>query len=227
MSGPAAAPDPATLPQAVAMGSDHDMVDAIRSGSVDAFVVGEQTVQLLESAQTPYRVAMERMHDGAVTVDTDGEIMFVNESFAGMLRIQKERLLGRRLVELVDLADASVLEIMLRAHDDRQGELRLHGAEGTEVTVFASMTPLDGCKLFLLQDVTMRKLHRAIDARTRRFLAMLAHEFSNILHPIRLANERINRLAQDGDTRESTAVIRRQVERLAGLVEDLRRVNRD
>lgn len=202
-------------------------IEAIRSGSVDAFVVRDQTVQLLESAQAPYRTAMERMHDGAVTVDGDGNIMFVNESFAAMVHLAKERLVGKRLAELVDLADAAALEVMLRAADDRQGELRLHSAEGTGITVYASMTPLDGYKLFLLQDVTLRKLHRAIDTRTRRFLAMLAHEFGNILHPIRLSVERIERGTSDAVAIDSAAVIRRQVDRLSGLVEDLRRVNRE
>jgi len=207
--------------------TDQETVEAIRSGSVDAFVVGESSVQLLESAQAFYRTAMERMHDGAVTVDTDGTIAFVNESFASMVRVTKEKLIGRRFTDFVDLADAATLVVMLRAQDDRQAELRLHGAEGADVAVYASMTTLDGYKLFLLQDITLRKLHRAIDSRTRRFLAMLAHEFGNILQPIRLSVERIGRTTSDTDTREALAVIQRQVDRLAGLVDDLRRVNRE
>jgi PAS domain S-box-containing protein len=207
--------------------SEQATVDAIRSGMVDAFVVGEDSVQLLESAEAPYRTAMERMHDGAVTVDIDGTIAFVNESFASMMKTSKEKLIGRRLTEMVDLADAATLTVMLRSQEDRQSELRLRGADGADIAVYASMTSLESHKLFLLQDITLRKLHRAIDTRTRRFLAMLAHEFGNILHPIRLSVERIEQTTREADTREAAAVIKRQALRLDGLVEDLRRVNRE
>jgi PAS domain S-box-containing protein len=226
------APDASALRNEIAslrerMREAEAVYEALTNGSVDAFVVGENSVQLLETAQAFYRTAMERMHDGAVTVDSDGTIAFVNESFAQMVKMPKENLIGRGFAEFVDLADAATLMLMLRAQDDRQAELRLHGAEGADVAVFASMTSLDGYKLFLLQDITLRKLHRAIDSRTRRFLAMLAHEFGNILNPIRLSTERIGRTTTDTDTRQALAVIQRQVDRLAGLVDDLRRVNRE
>ena len=54
----------------------EDTLDAIRRGEVDALVVGgpveEHRVYTLQSADRPYRVLIEQIQEGAVTLGTDG-----------------------------------------------------------------------------------------------------------------------------------------------------------
>lgn len=66
---------------------------------------------------------------------------------------------------------------------------------------------------------------QATDARTRRFLGMLAQEFGDIIVPIREAAERIHKSKPGRDVRDAALMIDRQADRLLALVEDLRRVN--
>ena len=202
-------------------------VEAIRNGEVDAFVVGDDDIRLLASAQSPYILALERMHEGAATVAEDGTISFVNESFSSLVRVPRTTLIGQRFSDLVDLADAATVKEMLSAPGDTRHEVQMHTSDGQTVAVMASMTRFEEHRLILLQNVTQRKLHRAMDARTRRFLAMLAHEFKNILHPIQVSVDSIGLRTDDPANREALAVIRRQIARLSGLVEDLREINRD
>ena len=53
----------------------QETLDAIRSGEVDAVVVsgakGNQ-IYSLTSAEQPYRIYVERMQEGAVTIASDG-----------------------------------------------------------------------------------------------------------------------------------------------------------
>src|ERR1051326_1315485 len=66
----------------------EDTLRAIRSGKVDALIVnspkGEQ-VYTLRGAERPYRRLIEEMNEGAVTVNSDGTILYCNKQFAEMV----------------------------------------------------------------------------------------------------------------------------------------------
>jgi signal transduction histidine kinase len=114
---------------------------------------------------------------------------------------------------------------MLAARESAQAELKLRCGNGDRPITQATMTSLDGHKLFLFTDLTEQKRHEASDERTRKFLGMLAHEFRNILGPIGNSVEVLKRKQLDPDGQKSVEMIERQTGRLLGLVEDLRRIN--
>ena len=63
----------------------EETLDAIRSGEVDALVVagpeGER-VFTLRGAEHPYRVMVESMNEGAISLALDGTILYCNGAFA-------------------------------------------------------------------------------------------------------------------------------------------------
>src|SRR6476469_3964837 len=68
----------------------NDIIEAIRTGSVDALIVnGEDGHQLytLKTADQTYRVFIEKMNEGAVTLNEDGLILYSNSRFANMIQI--------------------------------------------------------------------------------------------------------------------------------------------
>jgi PAS domain S-box-containing protein len=70
----------------------EDTLDAIRNGAVDALVVkasNEQQIFTLKSADHTYRVLIESMNQGALTIAEDGTILYCNKQFS--------RLVGRPL----------------------------------------------------------------------------------------------------------------------------------
>jgi PAS domain S-box-containing protein len=200
-------------------------LEAIRKGAVDAFVVGGKQVLMLDSASAPYRTLVERMRQGAVTVQHDGSIVYANERFVAMIGVPHGRLLGSPLSALVAESDRAAFASMLAARENAQAEVKLRCANGERPIVQTTMTSLDGHKLFLFTDLTEQKRHEASDERTRKFLGMLAHEFRNILGPIGNSVEVLKRKNLDADGQKSVDMIERQTSRLLGLVEDLRRIN--
>jgi len=200
-------------------------LEAIRKGAVDAFVVGGRQVMMLDSASAPYRTLVERMRQGAVTVQPDGNIVYANERFVAMIGVPHGRLIGSTLSGLVAESDRAAFASMLAARESAQAEVKLRCANGERPVMQATMTSLDGHKLFLFTDLTEQKRHEASDERTRKFLGMLAHEFRNILGPIGNSVEVLKRKNLDADGQKSVDMIERQTGRLLGLVEDLRRIN--
>jgi PAS domain S-box-containing protein len=200
-------------------------IDAIRKGSVDAFVVGGKQVVVLDSAQAHYRTLVERMRQGAVTVESDGTIVYANERFIATIGMPHGHVVGQPLSSMIAEGDRAALKTMLAGGENAQAEIRLRCANGSRPVVLASMTSLDGHKLFLFTDLTEQKRHEASDERTRRFLGMLAHEFRNILAPISSATQLLKAKATDPECQKAADVIERQTSRLVALVDDLRRVN--
>jgi PAS domain S-box-containing protein len=200
-------------------------LEAIRRGAVDAFVVGGKQVMLLDSAVAPYRTLVEKMRQGAVTVQGDGTVVYANERFVSMIGVPHGRLIGSPISAHVAEGDRPAFSSMLAARDNAQAELRLRCGNGERPVVQVSMTSLDGHKLFLFTDVTEQKRHEASDERTRKFLGMLAHEFRNILGPIGNSVQVLKQKELDADAKKSLELIERQTGRLLGLVEDLRRIN--
>jgi PAS domain-containing protein len=64
----------------------EDMLRAIRAGEVDAIVVNggaaPAAVYTLKNASDPYRQLIEQMSEGALTLSTEGVILYCNAAFS-------------------------------------------------------------------------------------------------------------------------------------------------
>lgn len=75
-----------------------DTIDAIRMGNIDGLIVqtdkGTQLYTLRNSDQT-FRIFIEQMNEGAVTLNHDGVILYSNSRFADMLCLPLEKVIGQ------------------------------------------------------------------------------------------------------------------------------------
>ena len=82
----------------------NETLDAIRNGEVDAVVVGGphgQVVYTLQNADRPYRVLVEQMREGAVTLNAQGTILYANQSFAELIGRRSEDVVGEPIFRFV------------------------------------------------------------------------------------------------------------------------------
>src|SRR5215475_7587996 len=66
----------------------EDTLRAIREGEVDALVIDSpkgEVIYTLTSADYPYRLMIDEMNEGAVSVSPDSYILYSNRNFAGIL----------------------------------------------------------------------------------------------------------------------------------------------
>ena len=110
------------------LGEAQETLDAIRSGEVDAVVVGDadqRRIFTLESADRPYRLLVEQMREGAVTLSLDGLVLYCNQAFADLVQVPASRVVGSRFDRFV--ADAPALLAALLQRDGRS-EIALRSA---------------------------------------------------------------------------------------------------
>ncbi len=75
----------------------NDTIEAIRTGQVDALVVknnNNHQLYALKSADHTYRVFIEKMSEGAVTINKEGFILYCNLRFANLVKFPLEKVIG-------------------------------------------------------------------------------------------------------------------------------------
>jgi PAS domain S-box-containing protein len=125
----------------------EDTLRAIRAGEVDALVVaraGDDHVVTVQGADLPYRMLLDQMYAGAVTLTPKGVIAYCNERFADIVRTPRARIVGSALSRFVPPAGQATLAALLApANDTRtKGELAFRTGDGTPVPVSVTFAPL-------------------------------------------------------------------------------------
>lgn len=127
----------------------EETIRAIHFGEADAVVVeGPRGPQIytLQSADHPYRVLVEQMHEGSVTLDQDGLILYSNPKFASILGLPGGSLAGSSFPAFVGRSDSEILAALLQAAANRgysTGDVKLQATDGAAIPVRLSFTLLD------------------------------------------------------------------------------------
>ena len=127
----------------------EETLRAIRQYMVDAFVVTRSNgveVVTLSNADFPYRMMVESMNEGAVTLISDGTIFYCNARFAEMVHRDSEKLIGIRFLDLIlpdEQKTFDSLFIQAGRHGSR-GEFSLKTSSGNTIPVQLSIYELEG-----------------------------------------------------------------------------------
>jgi PAS domain S-box-containing protein len=185
----------------------------------------------------------------AITRQSDGVFLLVNDAFVRMTGFTRDEAVGRSSVEL-ELVSANVrteIATHFSSSDGRSHELPVRRKNGQIMTIMMSNThlELDGVSCFLNSAVDLTDRRAMEDALREReaqaraaeealrqanrqkddFQALLSHELRNPLTPIltsaRMLHERV-----DAEARYEIDVIVRQVKHMSRLIDDLLDVSR-
>lgn len=143
-----------------------ETIHAIRTGQVDALVVkspeGGHQLFTLKTADQTYRVFIEKMNEGAVTLNHQGLILYSNSMFASMINLPLSKVVG---LHFSDFIASSFKEIYFDLFhngwdEDSKTELCI-SRDGQEVPVQLSVTMLqldEGPALsIILTDLSFQK----------------------------------------------------------------------
>ena len=209
-------------------------LEAIRNGQIDGVVVGGEEIVLLGTAHHSYRAMVDRMQQGAVTVSSDGEVLYANDRFARMVGVSGGHILGRVIDSWFVASQRDRLRQTLAqsAEGGGQAELDIIGREGIALPVLVTGAPADasGTVTLVITDLREERRHREIEEAGRRkdeFLAVLAHELRNPLAPIRNAVQVLQWMPElKPAARQAVEIIARQSATLTRLLDDLLDINR-
>lgn len=149
----------------------EETLRALRNGEIDAIVAAGpegDRVYTLEGADEAYRIMVEEMGEGAITLSLDGLILFSNEHFASMLRRPLERVIGELLKDFFVPEDAGLISALLNSAGRRKAEVRLRTDDAASVPVYLSMKNVllsgTGCICAIITDLSDQKRYAEIAA---------------------------------------------------------------
>ena len=141
----------------------REIIDAIRSGSVDALVVNQESetkIYTLKGADQTYRVFIEKMKEGAVTLDKDCVILYSNSRFAAMVNMPLEKVIGRHFSEFIPQKYKDQFTELFKQgwEGDTKGEISILDKDEKPIPFLLSLTvlQLDGALALsvILTDLT-------------------------------------------------------------------------
>lgn len=162
----------------------EDTLDAIRQGSVDALVVkdssvGEQ-IYTLKSADYTYRVLIESMSQGALTISEEGIILYSNKQFSLMAENPLERIIGRNVNLFIHDDDLPIVaETLKQGHSsvfNSERIVRLKGKSHKEVLLSARKLPVSNDNAYMCLVVTDMTERRRAEHAKDEFISLASHQ---------------------------------------------------
>jgi PAS domain S-box-containing protein len=166
----------------------HELVRAIRAGEVDAFVLGERDsyrVHALEGADTPYRVLVEAMRQGAATVAADGTVLYANRRLREMVALDQADIVGQPITRCLGLEPSAIESLLTETlGSEARQEIALR-CRGTVVPALVSVYALPNYLptptfCLVITDVSERKAIEEREAVVLRERAALSGIFSRL-----------------------------------------------
>jgi two-component system, LuxR family, sensor kinase FixL len=157
----------------------EEILRAVRNDEVDAVVVsgadGERVYTLKEASQ-PYRIFVESMSEGALTLTADGTIYYCNKRFSEIIRTPLEKIIGSSMDGFIAQEDQERVRTIF--DQGSRGETCLRAADGTLVPVHLSISPFlrfdeNMVVCAVVTDLTEQKQHEQILAAERLSRAIL------------------------------------------------------
>ncbi len=156
----------------------NETIEAIRSGQIDALIVKDQRgaqIYTLKTADQTYRVFIEKMREGAVTLNKKGLILYSNSRFASMLNLSLERIIGSYFKDYIAPCFKILFESLFKTgwETECRGEISFLTTDGKLIPVLLSLTNLEldeGLALSIIitdltdQKIIEKKLHHNYQA---------------------------------------------------------------
>lgn len=163
----------------------EDTLAAIRGGGVDAIVVsgaGREQIFTLTGAENAYRVFVEAMDEGAITVNSTGTILFANMAVSNLLARPLGMVIGTSIFGFIPESERSQFDAIFHQARNNSGgrcELTLTRSNGDQVPVFVSARSCNefGAKAIcmVLTDLSEQKRNEQVVADGKLAKLILSH----------------------------------------------------
>ncbi len=127
----------------------EETLRAIRSGEVDSVLVaGKEGSDFftLDGTGHVYRVLIESMNEGALTLTPDKTILYANQCFARMVKCPLEQVMGSSLRHFLSAGDLTTLGPLMKLADKSGSKIQvqLNARGGSKMPAQISIRPIGG-----------------------------------------------------------------------------------
>lgn len=168
----------------------EELIEAIRTGAVDAIAVhGEEGPQIftLSSADHTYRLLVENMGEGALTLNKDGIILYCNSQFATLVNQPLLSVIGSSFKNYLSTENQNRYQQLFEYgwKENCKGDFVIYPANNEPVYVKLSLNLIKTTEGFVLSiivsdDTAIKKAYNELE-KTQKELKLLNKNLENIV----------------------------------------------
>ena len=104
------------------------------------------------TSDKPYRILIEKMHEGAVTLYEDGTILYCNSSFANMVNLPLQKVIGTLFLNFIEDTSKEKVEALLKKarEDGIKEEIYISSSDGKKIPVLMTVNAFSLESVFVL-----------------------------------------------------------------------------
>jgi signal transduction histidine kinase len=159
-----------------------ESIAALKTENIDALVIANETalrVYTEKSADKPYRILIEKMHEGAVTINEDGTIIYCNSYFANLVKLPLQKVIGTTFGNYIDGPSKNDFAVWIKNSSKQvvKEEVHIHSSEDKKTPVLLTINTLSLDNLsilsIILTDLTIQHENQEkLKLRTRQLEAI-------------------------------------------------------
>lgn len=166
-----------------------ESIDAIKSGNYDALATSHENnfkVFTETTSDKPYRLLIENMHEGAVMLNEDRAILYCNSSFASMVNLPLQKIIGtmfeKYIVESIKEHFVDFLKQDQVNWFNEEGHLCANGGKCLPVLMTTNALTLNNIVVLniILTDLTIQNEHQERLKRKAKVIKGKSKELENI-----------------------------------------------
>jgi formate hydrogenlyase transcriptional activator len=182
----------------------EETLRAILNGEVDGLVVKTEKgdrIFTLSGADHPYRIMVETMNEGALTLAADGTILFCNQRFADIVKEPLEKVVGSSIYKYFSPKELQLFKVLFRQglKGTSKMELSLNIGSDNFLPALLSISALENADVpgeacMVVTDLTeqkhteemrieakaLQKAHEGLEAQVKQRTAELTQALSEI-----------------------------------------------
>jgi PAS domain S-box-containing protein len=175
-----------------------DTIDSTWTGNIDALVIPNKKslkIYTEKTADRTYRVLIEKMHEGAVTLNKEGTILYCNSHFANMVKLPLQKVIGKKFITFIDKSSKGGFEDLFEQgwEGHLQNEVCIYANNGKSIPVLMSVNALlldDNFILsVILTDLTIQNKNQEELKRSAKKLAQKNKELESVNKELAQQNE--------------------------------------
>lgn len=220
----------------------QEAIDAIKSGSVDAFAIktdGKSEVFTLQSLDYAYRVLIEKFSEGALNLTREGLIVYSNSYFSKLINTPNEKVTGSHILDFISGESREKFQehFALALRGSSKAEIAL-SVNNKNIPIYISLTSLQpqlSTVGMIVTDLSEKKMHTEtlrkknlelehLNKNLEQFATIASHDLQEPLRKIQtftsLLKQRFNNELPD-DAKELIDKIKGSSERMSLLIKDV------
>ncbi|HLF53102.1 PAS domain-containing sensor histidine kinase [Flavobacterium sp.] len=176
----------------------RETIDLIKTANIDALVVTDKEKQKVFTEITSdktYRILIEKMHEGAVTLDKEGIILYCNSCFANMVNMPLQKVIGTKFKNYIVASSQKQYAILFEQgwSVNSKDEIFLDTNNGKVMPVLMSANSMKLDDIYVLSvivtDVTIRNENQEELKNRTEQLQKKNLELENVNKALAIQNE--------------------------------------